>query len=79
MSWLFNPTRSEITSLDSGNIDDILSEYFESSFFLPCTVYRLLCIQSLICDNIAMLLHEYVHPRSENMNCNLHRGFSADS
>nr|XP_009477686.1 PREDICTED: endoplasmic reticulum resident protein 44-like [Pelecanus crispus] len=25
VSWLFNPTRSEITSLDSGNIDDILN------------------------------------------------------
>ncbi|XP_010149394.1 PREDICTED: endoplasmic reticulum resident protein 44-like, partial [Eurypyga helias] len=25
VSWLFSPTRSEITSLDSGNIDDILN------------------------------------------------------
>ncbi|XP_062840148.1 endoplasmic reticulum resident protein 44 isoform X2 [Anolis carolinensis] len=25
VSWLFNPARSEITSLDSGNIDDILN------------------------------------------------------
>lgn len=62
MSWLFNPTRSEITSLDSGNIDDILSEYFEFFFSL----------QSLICVKLTML-NEYAYPRFECMNCKWHR------
>lgn len=69
MSWLFNPTRSEITSLDSGNIDDILSEYFESFFFF----FTLICLQSLTCESLAVLLDKYAYPSLGNMDCSLHR------
>lgn len=45
VSWFFNPARSEITSLDGGNIDDTLSKYANLCLLF---LYKYICFSQAI-------------------------------